>query len=132
MFNTNTIPMSLKTLLNHSINYTNINNTFSQTFGVFKECKTPKRKPDYISYTKDGKKSSSYWYGTDSKGDYIIRQSNHWSSNLTSKVLTKGCGFIRSTYWILKSFKGRTKPASNTGKIHLSNFKIINSRHKFL
>lgn len=50
-------------------------NFFLCTKAVFKGCKVPRRKPDYISRDRAGNVSSIYWY-TD-KGVY--RQSNHWS-----------------------------------------------------
>ena len=53
---------------------------FIGTIAVFKGCKTPKRKPNYISYNRFGIVSSSYYYGSDKKGDYVIRVSDHWSA----------------------------------------------------
>ncbi|MDR3188432.1 MAG: hypothetical protein LBT94_04510 [Prevotellaceae bacterium] len=60
------------------ITYNNFN---VATRGVFKACKAPKRKPDFISWSNryDKHKSSMYWRGEDKKGKYVIRQSQHWS-----------------------------------------------------
>lgn len=52
---------------------------YMRTRGIFKACKTPNRKPDYVSKYAGGRKvSSNYWYGKDVKGYYVIRASNHW------------------------------------------------------
>lgn len=41
----------------------------------FYQCPTPHKAPDRKSPN-----GSEYWYGHDSKGDFIIRKSNHWSN----------------------------------------------------
>jgi hypothetical protein len=105
---------------------------FKSSTGIWKVCKKPKRKPDYVSYRRDFYEvskdvaekellfnvpenvkahythhffyedfnkyyydltawrvyytdkrlgiSSRYWYGEDTKGKWIIRESDHWGS----------------------------------------------------
>lgn len=82
-------------------------NFFLCTKAVFKGCKVPRRKPDYISLDREGNVSSLYWY-TD-KGVY--RQSNHWSyiqrlwiENMvikTQEALIE-CGKVASCFWSLR------------------------------
>ena len=100
-----------------------INDFFNKSTGTWKQCKKPKRNPDYVSYRRnyvilginetvddviqklsekghiykhtldlihchEGIRiyyenkafgiSSRYWYGQDSRGKYIIRESDHW------------------------------------------------------
>lgn len=43
------------------------------TVRVFKPCKKPHRKPDFVSW-----QGSCYWYGENKRGKYMIRASNHW------------------------------------------------------
>lgn len=76
-----------------------IDNFFLNSFGFFKGCKRPKRKPDYVSFDREGRISSEYWYSE--KG--VIRCSNHWSSIYSKSVGIKAytCGNIASCYWIL-------------------------------
>jgi len=52
----------------------NKDNFFIASNGRFTPCETPTRDPDFISFNKRGKPSSSYWYN----GDTLIRVSNHW------------------------------------------------------
>lgn len=73
------------------------------TFAVFKACKRPSRKPDFISPS-----GSVYWYGQDSTGGYVVRSSDHWSC--------RDCGNIASCYW-------RINGTGNTGKAYFDNFK---------
>lgn len=54
-------------------------NFYLRTRGTFVECDLPEVEPSYISTpTVLGHTGSKYWYGSDSKGDYIIRCANHW------------------------------------------------------
>lgn len=84
------------------------------TYGVFKPCKVPKRKPDHISPS-----GSRYWFGTNKKGDYMIRYSDHWSRIFfrghwkDKKTIRK----ISKSIWLLKH--------GDCGKINISNLSTI-------
>ena len=84
-------------------------NFYINTEVVFKGCKTPKRKPDYISYSSinDGEVSSKYWYGENNKGKYVIRESNHWVNikKLDKNNIKKNCKSIASCQWHIKTNK---------------------------
>lgn len=99
-------------------------NFFLNTEAVFKGCKTPKRKPDYISYSRyTSEVSSRYWYGEDKTGKYVIRESNHWVSrrDFERKSLNE-CYSIASCIWNIKNkFNDSYKLVS--GKCYLSDFK---------
>lgn len=58
-------------------------NFFESTKAIFKGCKRPSRKPDYVSRDRWGYVSSEYWYFEDG----VIRASDHWS---TYKSLNDG------------------------------------------
>ena len=58
----------------------NKDNFYVNTIAEFKETKRPRRKPDHISYTRDGKVSSEYWYSESG----VIRGSNHWGTGVAS------------------------------------------------
>lgn len=59
----------------------NQNNFFYNSIAKFKDIGSrPRRKPDYVSYTKYGDISSEYWYD----GDTLIRGSNHWGYGIAS------------------------------------------------
>ena len=111
-------------------------NFFLSTQVVFKKCKTPKREPNFVS-----KSGSSYWYGTDKKGSYVIRKSDHWSKGFSRGVLKmyerrssvytelcsiqKGCGKIASCYWSL-FYPKHEEPETRlevSGKAYLTSFK---------
>jgi len=98
----------LRTILNNSndILHLTYKSFFLSTFAIFKECNTPKRKPDYVSRDKKGRISSEYWYGSNKQGEYVIRRSNHWSSYIDNKNTTtiQGCGTIGKTdcFWSIK------------------------------
>ena len=113
-------------------------NFFLNTQVVFKKCKTPKREPNFVS-----KSGSSYWYGTDKKGSYVIRKSDHWSKGFSRGIYKysylqrfdqkikylcteqKGCGKIASCYWSLfypKNEEPETK-LEVSGKAYLTFFK---------
>ena len=53
----------------------NVNNRnfFVASEGIFLECDTPDREPDYISMW-DGKPTSMYWF----EDEHLIRKSDHW------------------------------------------------------
>ena len=97
----------------------NRDNYYNNTYAVFKGCKRPRRKPDYVSRNMDGEISSEYWYG--SKGDYVIRCSKHWSSPnncFLSKPLFR-CGRIASCYWELRTSHSNR----GCGKAYFRSFK---------
>ena len=58
----------------------NENNFYVNTIAEFTETKRPRRKPDYVSFTRDGKVSSEYWYSEDG----VIRGSKHWGNDVAS------------------------------------------------
>ena len=89
-------------------------NFYKGTRGAFKGCKTPNKKPDYISPS-----GSLYWY----TGDYIYRFSNHWSNG--NKPY--GVGFISSCLWYLKSNKNIEiiLKKGGCGKINLKDLRTI-------
>lgn len=93
-------------------------NFFLATKARFKGCKRPKRDPDYISYGRYEEISSEYWYGTNKKGSYIIRDSGHWSSS-NQKFDVIECGKIASCYWWLVTNKKNTR----CGKAYLNAFR---------
>lgn len=103
-----------------------VNNYFRQTMATFKGCKTPKRKPDYISYDKQSDSvSSNYWYGTDKRGDYVIRESNHWSNykGFDNNHPVKGCGMVASCKWMIKT---NNNSRCIAGKAYFTDFIPIN------
>lgn len=59
----------------------NKDNFFVNTIAEFKETSgRPRKQPDYVSYTRDGKVSSEYWYTKDG----VIRGSTHWGTGIAS------------------------------------------------
>jgi hypothetical protein len=89
-----------------------LNNFYLATFGNFKRCKVPKRKPDFFSLNKvTGKVSSRYWYGQDSEGLFVVRLSDHW-------------GKVASCRWLLG---GTTEnfPYHQCGKTYCSAMKAL-------
>ena len=86
-------------------------NFFIKTEAIFKGCKKPKRKPDYISYsidyyTEEKRISSQYWYGENKKGKYVIRESDHWvkMKKLSSNKQIKHIKSVATCLW---HFKGK-------------------------
>lgn len=120
----------------HQINTTGISrkdsnmitkhNYFISSQGIFKGCKRPKRKPDFISYSKyDGRISSEYWYGEDKNGSYVIRCSNHWSTlkDFGKEKRQIDVESISSCWWDLKT---TSKKNIKTGKCY---FKAMSIRY---
>ena len=107
-------------------------NYFLSTKVVFKGCKIPKRNPDYISIDKKFNDiSSKYWYGEDTNGKYVIRQSNHWVNICDfENNKYKQCERIATCLWSLKTNKKNTDflgnleylTSKNAGKAYLSKF----------
>ena len=68
-------------------------NFFKGTAGIWEALplsEKPTRPADYESERWDGRGvSSRYWYGEDEDGEYVIRESNHWSSALRSENSVK-------------------------------------------
>lgn len=116
----------------------NKENYFVNTIAEFESEKgRPKRKPDYVSYTRDGKVSSEYWYGDDG----VIRGSKHWGTGVAScDWYIKGQGTNmhgRKQYAKAKwsDFTQKTQIATNaeTGKALISTFRnTIGGRKKGL
>lgn len=94
-------------------------NFFTETFAVFKGCKKPHRKPDYISKDRFGDISSIYWYNE--KKGYVIRYSQHWSksNNCNFAKSLFACGRIASCYWELRTVCS----CNGCGKAYFSTFK---------
>lgn len=69
---------------------TTYENFYESTVGIFtKIASRPQREPDYISYkcgSFSKKISSEYWYGEDSRGKYVVRGSDHWSSYYKNEI----------------------------------------------
>ena len=86
----------------------------------FKGCKRPKRKADFISYNKYGEISSEYWYGSDTKGNYVIRSSEHWSNSNNKHVFS--CNRIVSCYWWLITNSNSFLFKNYCGKAYFSSF----------
>ena len=100
-----------------------IDNFFEHTYGVFKLCKEPRRRPDFISDS-----WSSYYYLSEKQ---IIRKSSHWSNFLATcekRDKEMGCGNIASCYWeirvpnldIIEKLEYKEKIC---GKINICDFK---------
>ncbi|MEK7227934.1 MAG: hypothetical protein AAB681_01095 [Patescibacteria group bacterium] len=95
------------------------------TFAVFKACKRPKRKPDFVSITNfhfKEKISSEYWYGKDSFGEYVIRCSDHWAH----RNYINETGNISNCVWdinIPRKTKHNKYFKVVLGKCYLVNFK---------
>ena len=110
-------------------NMVTFDNYFMHTCATFKGCKTPRRKPDYISYSSyNGCMSSRYWYGRDKKaGEYVIRDSDHWVKikDFTNKKIKWQCASIASCRWSLKSTETEVGKFT-AGKCYLKDFIPIN------
>mgnify|MGYP000238767366 CR=1 FL=1 len=82
-------------------------NFFISTKVVFKGCKIPKRKPDFISMSNYGgyeSISSMYWYGKDKKGAFVIRVSDHWVMKYSfTQEKEQHLKHIRSCIWNIKT-----------------------------
>ena len=88
---------------------------FLKTKAVFRDCKVPKRQPDYVSYYQ-GHVSSRYWYTYGG----LIRESNHWSAIVGYSEGTLCCG-LGQGYWVLKTRKKSGNPFK-CGKCKWSHF----------
>lgn len=81
----------------------NKENFMFSTLAIFEAVKRrPRKKPDYVSYTRDGKVSSEYWY-TD---EGVIRGSKHWGEG------------VASCDWGHSEVVGRANYLSHTYKIY--------------
>lgn len=104
-------------------------NYYNNTSATFRGCNTPKRKPNYVSRTKRGYISSLYWYGKDKKGEFVIRESGHWTmrngiySQRINSFRTRECRKIASCIWKLKTTLSTSKYAA--GKCYLKDFAQI-------
>ena len=100
----------------------NQDNFFQKTFASFTACETPQEHPHYISLDKKGKVSSCYWYGTDDKGDYVIRNSHQLIVVFPQQnEFNKEVVFIRACWLDLSS----ESEFSDSGKCYFSAFLTI-------
>lgn len=53
---------------------------FHNTIAIYQETRRPRRPPDHVSYDRNGKVSSEYWYTENA----VIRGSNHWGTGVAS------------------------------------------------
>lgn len=100
----------------------NFHNYMTATTALFKGCRVPKRKPDFISES-----GSKYWQQENKKGKYVIRLSNHWVylKEIGNNEVWKDCDRIASCIWHLKT--NRTQwGCMLAGKCYLNNFKKLN------
>lgn len=119
----------------------NENNFFINTIGEFEQIKTrPRRQPDYVSRTRDGKVSSEYWYTEEG----VIRGSNHWGANVascdwflgnqkTSMHGKKQYGKIKWSDFVQKTevvYSNQFAKKANKGKAILSSFKNVSGSIK--
>lgn len=106
-------------------------NFFISTEIVFKGCKTPNRKSDFVSES-----GSRYWYGENKKGKYVIRCSDHWVGvrKLGENKVYKNIETISSCLWHIKTNDvSKVKFNNNrayfvwkvSGKSYLKDFKKI-------
>lgn len=110
-------------------------NYYRGTFATFRECKVPKRKPDFTSES-----GSMYWYGKDKRGYFVIRASDHWCWHYYNNLMPghwqdeeRGSRTIASCFWNIR----RNRPIEEkkiphfrslkAGKAYFSNFKPIYS-----
>ena len=116
-------------------------NYYNGTIATFKGCKTPKRKPDYISHS-----GSRYWYIEDKNGEYVIRESDHWCTykKFNNKKKFPWTKNIASCYWRLKTNSkdaviwlspkhyvrhfGRYETHPVSGKCYIKNFIPVSSK----
>lgn len=116
-----------KSKLNNQYNYNiansngnfHIGNYFNSSYGIFKGCKAPNRNLDFVSPS-----GSKYWYGSDKKGAFVIRKSNHWSKLGNKKykhVQIKAN--ISSCYWVLNLADNTPIKHEYAGKCYFADFK---------
>jgi hypothetical protein len=99
-----------------------LSNFFISTQAVFKGCKIPKRKPDYVSDS-----GSIYWYGENKKGSYVIRQSDHWVNlkKIGNNTIIRQCARIATCQWHLKTNHPGMGEETIAGKCYLGDFQKI-------
>jgi len=103
-----------------------LNNFFVKSEVTFESCDIPTTEPNYVSYGNTrychkGDISSTYWYGTDFGGEYVIRKSTHWVKIFTKNDIISHCERIKNCMW---HFKGE-RSFNMCGKAYLKNFKEI-------
>lgn len=111
----------------------NKDNFFINSVAEFEQVKRrPTRKPDYVSYNRNGEISSEYWYN----GDTLIRGSNHWGNGVstcdwklnTSDLKVEGLNFTSKVYGKVKfddiKFK-TTIIKDENGKKHIVGFNNV-------
>ena len=85
-------------------------NFYKETAGVWEiinPSEAPNRAADYEStrFGEPEKVSSRYWYGSDENGDYVIRESDHWSATLHGEASIE--------YFKANPMSGRYTPISS-------------------
>lgn len=85
-FNEGIVPQQ-NTMFKTSSKPVTYDNFYKETAGVWEiinPSEAPNRAADYEStrFGEPEKVSSRYWYGSDENGDYVIRESDHWSASL--------------------------------------------------
>lgn len=66
------------------ITYDNFHKETAGVWEIINPSEVPSREADYTStrFMRPDLVCSRYWYGSDEKGDYVIRESDHWSASL--------------------------------------------------
>jgi hypothetical protein len=103
------------------------------TFAVFRECKTPKAAPDFVSYDKRGKISSRYWERENKKGKYIVRESDHWCRySLAGRgSWRERCNRIKKCIWELRLINNMANERGMiAGKCYLSDFRGVTKKRR--
>lgn len=82
---------------NEPVTFDNFYNSTAGVWEVLPISEAPTREPDYVSQRWDGfGVSSRYWYGEDEGGEYVIRESDHWSRAIKGDVSAED--FKRNPY----------------------------------
>ena len=102
-------------------------NFFERTSAIFTQITdTPTTKPDYIS-----RSGSTYWYGEDERGKYVIRRSDHWSAIVrdeedaeTFNAKPDDFNNIASCYWALdmRTYKPQSLAPINKETVRTINY----------
>ncbi len=102
-------------------------NFFERTSALFTQIiDTPTTKPDYIS-----RSGSTYWYGEDERGKYVIRRSDHWSAIVRDEEDAKAFNAkpddfnnIASCYWALdmRTYKPQSFAPINKETVRTINY----------
>jgi hypothetical protein len=92
------------------------------SYAVWEGCKPPKnRQPDFTSPS-----GSKYYYGTNKRGEYVIRVSNHWSGD--NHGYRWGVRNIASCYWPLRDNSSKEEREERAGKAYFKDFSLVKWR----